>query len=141
MAVTVPLDIAVTDKNPHVREFLCRELAGLGHRAAALAGAGELLELLAGPRPPQVLLLDPEALGARLAEVGRMLGARAAEVAVLLHVFEGAEPQPGFAGALVVEKEPHMGALKAALAALAAEAGGDSGTQGAAARRDAQEQA
>lgn len=113
------LSIAVADKNPHVRDFLCRELVGLGHGASALAGAGELLERLSGPTPPQVLVLDPEAAGPRLPEVARRIKDSAGRVVVLLHVFPDAEPQPGFEGALMVEKQPHMGALKAALATLA----------------------
>ena len=121
MPATARLDIAVTDKNPHVREFLCRELIGLGHWARALSSTGELFEALSGPRPPQVLVLDPEAAGARLAELARLLKHRAGSVAVMLHVFEGSDPQPEFDGALVVEKQPHMGALKTALTALAAE--------------------
>lgn len=116
------LRIAVTDKNPHVREFLCRELAEQGLEARPLAGAGDILACLGEPEPPQVLVLDPEAAGARLGELAGRLAGLAGRVAVVLHVFEGAEAPGGFAGALVVEKEPHVGALKAALMALAAEA-------------------
>lgn len=132
MTATARLDIAVTDKNPHVREFLCRELAGLGHEVRALASAGEVFEALNGPRPPQVLVLDPEAAGTRLAELARLLKARAGKVAVMLHVFESAEAQPDFDGALVVEKQPHMGALKTTLTTLAAQIDRSSGTGGAA---------
>lgn len=122
MPATARLDIAITDRNPHVRDFLCRELAGLGHRTDALGGAAQLLEALRRPCPPQVLVLDPEAAGPKLAEVARSLKERAGAVLVLLHVFEGEEPRPGFEGALVVEKEPDVGALKAALKVLAAQA-------------------
>lgn len=137
MPTAARLDIAITDRNPHVREFLCRELAEAGHRAGALAGATQLLEALSGSRPPQLVVLDPEAVGPRLAEVAKRLKAQAGRVSVVLHVFEGEEPQPGFEGALVVEKEPHVGALKAAVSALATQlsAGGDE----AAKREDTQE--
>jgi hypothetical protein len=114
------LDIAVTDRNPHVRDFLCRELSGLGHGASALTGADELVASLSSPTPPQVLVLDPEAAGPRLAEVARRIKDGAGRIVVLLHVFPDAELQPDFAGALVVEKEPRMGPLKAALVSLAA---------------------
>lgn len=123
MSASQRLDIAITDRNPHVREFLCRELCGEGHRAGALAGTGQLLESLCGARPPQVLVLDPEAAGPRLPEVAAALRERP-WVLVLLHVFEGEEPAPGFEGALVVEKEPHVGALKAAVRTLAAQCAG-----------------
>jgi len=116
------LHIAITDKNPNVREFLCRELAEQGLEARPLAGVGDILACLGEPAPPQVLVLDPEAAGARLDEVAGRLAGLSGRVAVVLHVFEGAEAPGGFEGALVVEKEPHMGALKAALMALAAEA-------------------
>lgn len=121
MPTTARLDIAITDRNPHVREFLCRELAEAGHRAGALASAAQLLEVLGGKRPPQLLVLDPEAAGARLPEVADKLKRLAGQVMVVLHVFEGEEAQPEFAGALVVEKEPNVGALKTAVKALAAQ--------------------
>ncbi len=116
------LIIAITDKNPHVREFLCRELAEQGLEARPLAGARDILACLAEQEPPQVLVLDPESVGARLGELAGRLAGLSGRVAVVLHVFEGAEAPGGFDGALVVEKEPHMGALKAALMALVAEA-------------------
>jgi len=123
MPATARLDIAITDRNPHVREFLCRELAEAGHRAGALTGAEPLLKVLSGGRPPQVLVLDPEAVSSCQGEVARKLRELAGHVLVLLHVFEGEDPQPGFEGALVVEKEPHVGALKAAISALATQLG------------------
>lgn len=119
MPAAAHLNIAITDKNPHVREFLCRELAGLGHTACVLTSPLALLETLCGPRLPQVLVLDPEAAGASLAEVARRLKDCAGQVVVMLHVFEGVEPDQDFAGALVVEKQPDMRALKTALASLA----------------------
>lgn len=124
------LNIAVTDRNPHVREFLCRELSGLGYAANAVGGAGDLLELLAGPQPPQALVLDPEALGPRLDEVLRRLEPLRGRLTVLLHVYEGAEPLPVVHGALVIEKQPHMGALKTALSALTGKSGGCAATEG-----------
>jgi DNA-binding response OmpR family regulator len=123
MPASVRLDIAITDRNPHVREFLCRELSGEGHRVGALAGASQLLEGLHGGHPPQVLVLDPEAAGAHLGEVVAGLKLRP-EVLVLLHVFEGEGQQQGFEGAFVVEKQPDIGALKAAIRALAAQFAG-----------------
>jgi DNA-binding response OmpR family regulator len=123
MPSTPQLRIAVTDRNPHVREFLCRELAQLGFAARPLTG--DILASLEDREAPQVLVLDPEATGARLPELARRLAGRAG-VMVVLHVFEGTEAPGGFAGALVVEKQPHMRDLKAALMALAAGTGGES---------------
>lgn len=123
MSASARLDIAITDRNPHVREFVCRELCGEGHRVGVLAGAGQLLASLCGGHPPQVLVLDPEAAGARLTEVAASLK-RCPEVLVLLHVFEGEGQQSGFEGAFVVEKQPDIGSLRAAIRALAAQSAG-----------------
>jgi CheY-like chemotaxis protein len=130
MHAATSLTIAITDRNPHVREFLGRELAGLGHEVSVFVGREALLEVLRGLRPPQVLLLDPEALGTGLSEVARVLTDRPGQVAVVLHVFEGAELQPEFDGALLVEKRPDMSALKAALLVLAAQIHRHSGGEG-----------
>lgn len=121
MTATAPLEIAIMDRNPHVREFLCRELAGLGHKASALPSATALLEALGGKHLPQVLVLDPEAAGARLAEVAQHLKRCAGRTVVVLHVYDGSEAGPEFEGALVVEKQPDMGALKSTLGILAAQ--------------------
>jgi len=121
MTANARLDIAITDRNPHVREFLCRELSELGHAAKAFTSAMSLLEVLHGPNPPQVIVLDPEVSGAGMSEVGRRLRSHPGKVTVVLHVFEGAEPQPEFDGALVVEKRPDMGPLKAVLKTMAAQ--------------------
>lgn len=106
------------DRNPHVREFLCRELSGLGFTVDALSNSGSLLLALRCPRPPRVLVFDPEAAGTSLAEVVRELREHADQVVVVLHVFEGEEPLPGLPDALLVEKRPDMGTLKAALASI-----------------------
>ena len=104
MPSTPQLRIAITDRNPHVREFLCRELAQLGFAARPLTG--DILAALEGREPPQVLVIDPETAVGRLPELARRLAGRAV---VVLHVYEGEEAPDDFAGALVVEKQPHMG--------------------------------
>jgi two-component system KDP operon response regulator KdpE len=129
MTASQPPRIAITDRNPHVRELLCRELAALGLAPEPLTGPGDILASLASAQPPVVLVLDPEAAAERLAELSGRLSAMAGRVAVVLHVYDGAEAPGGFVGARVVEKRPDMGALKAVLMELAA---GGTGARGAA---------
>ncbi len=116
------LDIAVMDRNPNVREFLCRELSVLGFAVGALPNSGSLLLALRCPRPPRVVVFDPEAAGASLAEVVHDLREHSGQVAVVLHVFEGEEPLPELPDAVLVEKRPDMRTLKAALAAITGKA-------------------
>ncbi len=99
--------LAILDRNPHVREFLCREFEAHGFAATALRDAAELTASLASPAPPEVVVLDPEALDLGGSLAGR-LAEMSARVPLVLHVFPEAEiPAGGWgaAGALVVEKQ------------------------------------
>lgn len=111
--------LAILDRNSHVREFLCREFEAQGFAPTALRDAAELASCLAGQLPPEVVVLDPEAL-----DLGGKLRARLAEVAsmvpLVLHVFPEAEtPSGGWgaAGALVVEKQADTRELSRAVRA------------------------
>jgi hypothetical protein len=119
--------LAILDRNPHVREFLCREFEAHGFAATALRDAADLTASLASQAPPEVLVVDPEALalsGDLSGDLTGRLAARLAEVAkrvpLVLHVFpEAGMPAGGFgvAGALVVEKQADTGALQRAVRA------------------------
>lgn len=103
MAMGERTRLAILDRNPHVREFLCRELEDQGFAATALRDVAELRHDLASAEPPQVVVLDPETpeLAGRLDEL-------AALVPLVLHVFPEAEaPAGGWGaqGAPVVEKQ------------------------------------
>lgn len=111
--------MAILDRNPHVREFLCREFEDQGFQATALRDAAELRSSLDSAWPPQVVVLDPEALlpDGHLAE---RLAELAARVALVLHVFPEAEaPAAGWGapGAAVVEKQADMKGLSQAVRA------------------------
>jgi hypothetical protein len=106
------LTIAIMDRNPHVRELMCREFAALGHAAQAVQTKAEVLRLLAGPELPQVLVLDPEALGSGLQEISARVAALAGRLTTVLHVYAEDPVQPVLPGAMLVEKEAHLGPLK-----------------------------
>lgn len=103
MAMDARPRLAILDKNPHVREFLCREFEALGFAATALRDAAELAASLASQLPPEVVVLDPETPC-----LARCLAELAARVPLVLHVFPEAEiPAGGWGapGAAVVEKQ------------------------------------
>lgn len=114
--------LAILDKNPHVREFLCREFEADGFAATPLRDAAELAASLASQTPPQVVVLDPEALSLTGALTGR-LADLAAQVPLVLHVFPEADiTSEGFgaAGVLVVEKQADSHELNSAVRAALA---------------------
>jgi len=126
MAMGTRTRLAILDRNPHVREFLCREFEAHGFAATALRDVAELSASLASQSPPEVVVLDPEALDLTAQLPGPLAG-RLAELALqvplVLHVFPEAEiPAGGFgaAGAHVVEKQADTRELdRAVRAALA----------------------
>lgn len=126
MAMGTRTRLAILDRNPHVREFLCREFEALGYAATALRDTAELTASLASQSPPEVVVLDPEALdlSAQLAGplAGRLAGL-ASRVPLVLHVFPEAEISAGgfcVAGAQVVEKQADTRELNRAVRAALA---------------------
>lgn len=118
--------LAILDRNPHVREFLCREFETHGFAATSLRDAAELKASLASALPPEVVVLDPEALDSTGALAGR-LAEMAARVPLVLHVFPEAEiPAGGWGatGALVVEKQADTRELSRAVRAALTGFGG-----------------
>ena len=118
--------LAILDRNPHVRELLCREFEDHGFTALALRDTAELAASMASQSPPEVVVLDPEAFnmtGDQTGQLAKRLAELAARVPLVLHVFPEAEiPAGGYgvAGALVVEKQADTRELdRAVRAALA----------------------
>jgi CheY-like chemotaxis protein len=50
--------ILVADRNRHVREFLRRELQKEGYHVEAAKDGQEVLRMICGPQPPDLLILD-----------------------------------------------------------------------------------
>jgi DNA-binding response OmpR family regulator len=123
MAMGARPRLAILDRNPHVREFLCREFEANGFAATPLRDAVELAASLSSQAPPEVVVLDPEGFGATGDRTGQLvgrLGEIASRVPLVLHVFPEAEvPAGGWgaAGALVVEKQADSRELERAVRA------------------------
>lgn len=52
--------ILIADRNPHVRDFLRREMSSAGHEVRLAKNAREVLELVYGPEPLDIAVIDPE---------------------------------------------------------------------------------
>jgi len=55
-----PLTILIADRNPHVRDFLQRELTADGHRVRLAENGRQLIRLAAQLRPLDLIILDPD---------------------------------------------------------------------------------
>lgn len=128
MAAT--LDFAIMDRNPHVRELICRELGARGHAARQVRSASEAAGLLGGPTPPQVLVVDPEAAEGHLAEIARAAGRLGGRLALVVHAFGDSQAPQDLPGALVVEKAADLGPLMALAESLGRGAVPGEGRQG-----------
>jgi DNA-binding response OmpR family regulator len=130
MAMDARPRLAILDRNPHVREFLCREFEARGFAATALRDAAELAASLSSLTPPEVVVLDPEAFhmtGELTGQLAGRLAAIAARVPLVLHVFPEAEVPAGGWGAaeaLVVEKQADTHELDRAVRAALSGWGG-----------------
>jgi DNA-binding NtrC family response regulator len=52
--------ILIADRNPHVRDFLRREMNSAGHEVRLAKNAREVLDLVYGPQPLDMAVIDPE---------------------------------------------------------------------------------
>jgi len=55
-----PFTILIADRNPHVREFLKREMASEGYRIRLAENGKDVLNYSYGPEPLDLLILDPD---------------------------------------------------------------------------------
>jgi len=109
--------ILIADRNRHVRELLRRELTGEGYRVEVAKDGRELLELLAGPEPPDLLILDLEVPYLDEVALWERLKAQSPPIPVLIHTFgpEDRTPEPGFPAVVFLEKRGDTDHLKAAV--------------------------
>ncbi|NVM20202.1 MAG: response regulator [Desulfobacterales bacterium] len=56
--MTDTFNILIADRNPHVREFLRRELAGEGYRVQVARNGREVVMMTNADDPPDLLILD-----------------------------------------------------------------------------------
>lgn len=116
--VNTPGKILIADRNRHVREFLRRELLAEGYLVDAARDGREVLEMLNGRNPPDLLILDLDL--PYLMELGvlELLQERLPALPVVIHSFlpETDELLPMTAAFL--EKKENTNHLKEVVAEL-----------------------
>jgi DNA-binding response OmpR family regulator len=98
-----------------VRDFLCRELAAEGYRVRVAGDGREVLGIITGDRPPDLLILDLEIPYGEGLAVLELVRRRKPSLAVIIHSFPNeyaAHPTVQGAAAFV-EKMGNTDSLKA----------------------------
>ncbi len=81
--------ILIADRNPHVREFLRRELAACGYHIIHVQNGKELLKLIYSRSRIDLLILDPEVPGLESMEMARNISNRIPQLPVVLFYTRG----------------------------------------------------
>ncbi|MFH1242426.1 MAG: response regulator [Pseudomonadota bacterium] len=79
--------ILIADKNPHIREFLRRELTGEGYRVRVARNCKEVLKWAYGPEPIHLLILDLDLPDEKDVPLLKELDDRVPAIPVVLHTF------------------------------------------------------
>ena len=115
--VTDEFVLIIADRNKHVREFLRRELMAEGYRIHVAKDDRELLRMIDGDDPPDLVILDLEIPFSGGLSILEKLQGRASPLPVVIHSFL-TEPMSGLNGkhtAAIVEKCENTDFLKAAV--------------------------
>ena len=98
--------ILVADRNRHVRELLQRVLGVEGYRVRLAGDGRDVMTILDGKNPPNLLILDPEIPFINAQLIVEKLKERNSPLPVVIHTFltEGVGDLEGKQGFIVVEK-------------------------------------
>jgi len=102
--------ILIVDRNPHVREFLQRELQGQGYTVLVAGSAGDMLSRLSGAAAPTVVVLDPDLPDLGGLPLLKRLVREHPGVRLIVHAHRG-EGGLERSGAPLVEKDGRTGPL------------------------------
>lgn len=81
------LHILIADRNPHVREFIKREMAADGHRIDVAENGRELLKWIFRDDTIDLLILDPDLPDAQASSLLTKLQDRLPYIPVVFHTF------------------------------------------------------
>jgi CheY-like chemotaxis protein len=84
---TKQFTILIADRNPHVRQFLGRELAAEGYCVLTAKDGREVLTILDANEPPDLLVLDLEIPGVSGLQILKQLQDRDPPLPVVVHTF------------------------------------------------------
>lgn len=97
--------ILITDRNPHVRCFLKRELAAEGFRILVAESGREILESSFGPIPIDLIVMDPDLPDMDSKVLLQKLNGRIPPLPVILHTLPGEEENSDDPGGMIVQVE------------------------------------
>ncbi len=117
------ISILIVDRNPHVREFLQRELQHQGYAVLAAGSAGDMLAYLAGSAAPGIVVLDPDLPDQGGLPLIKRLRREFPDVCLVVHA-HGGEGGLDRSGAPVVEKDGRTGPLLEAVRLAARDCAG-----------------
>ena len=83
--------ILIADRNPHIRDYLRRELAACGYNVRQVENGKELLKLLYSHTRFDLLVLDPEVPGLEAIEMAHKIVDRIPQLPVVLFYTRGNE--------------------------------------------------
>lgn len=82
-----PFTILIADRNPHIREFLRREMTAEGYRVRLAENGREVLKWSYDPAPIHVLILDPDLPDVDAASLISRLADRIPALPMVIHTF------------------------------------------------------
>ena len=99
--------ILIADRNPHVREFLKREMVTEGYEVRLAENGREVLKLTYQTEAPDLLILDPDMPDTEVAFILKKLQSRIPVIPVIIHTFisDYADIEEFFTTAVFVEKK------------------------------------
>jgi len=83
--------ILIADRNPHIREFLIRELADSGYHVRSVDNANDLLQVIYSDNRMALLILDPDFPCLDGQELAQKIAARIPQIPVVLHCVPGSD--------------------------------------------------
>ena len=113
--------ILVSDRNPHVRDYLRRELIQEGYHVYEAKDGQEVVRLLASGRPLDLLVLDPEMPYFSAVDIVSRLKAHHAFVPIVVHAFDVEDINRtliGLADAVVEKQGDNIDRFKQVIAEL-----------------------
>jgi DNA-binding NtrC family response regulator len=85
--VETPIRLLIADRNPHVRDFLRRELAAEGYVIVLARSCQEILEYVARTDALDLLILDPDLTSQTDPEILRKIRSVSPDIPVVIHSF------------------------------------------------------
>ncbi len=92
--MTAKFTILIADRNPHVREFLRREMAEEGYLVRLAESGREVLRWSYCPEPLDLLILDPELPDVESTALFAQLANRIPMLPMVIHAFAYSEELP-----------------------------------------------